>query len=67
MYLPCHLLSWTHHSLLYLQLVYLRVNYLAPLIYPELIIILEAGWIGRQAILMTGINAIIYMAATVPT
>ncbi|QRV75792.1 Sugar (and other) transporter [Ceratobasidium sp. AG-Ba] len=27
----------------------------------------EAGWIGRDAILMTGINAIIYVLSTVPT
>ncbi len=26
----------------------------------------EAGWIGRQAILMTGINALIYLASTLP-
>ncbi len=26
----------------------------------------EAGWIGRDAILMTGINAIIYVLSTVP-
>ena len=26
----------------------------------------EAGWIGRDAILMTGINAIIYLASTIP-
>ena len=25
-----------------------------------------AGWIGRQAILMTGINAIIYLLSTLP-
>lgn len=31
-----------------------------------LIKILEAGWIGRQAILMTGINAIIYVLSTLP-
>jgi hypothetical protein len=27
----------------------------------------EAGWIGRQAILMTGINSVIYVLSTVPT
>ena len=27
----------------------------------------EAGWVGRDAILMTGINAIIYLLATTPT
>ncbi|KAH8120441.1 general substrate transporter, partial [Phellopilus nigrolimitatus] len=27
----------------------------------------EAGWIGRDAILMTGINAIIYLLSTIPT
>ena len=26
----------------------------------------EAGWIGRDAILMTGINAIIYILSTLP-
>lgn len=28
---------------------------------------LEAGWIGRDAILMAGINAVIYLLSTVPT
>ncbi|KZT57064.1 general substrate transporter [Calocera cornea HHB12733] len=37
------------------------ISYYAPLVFEE------AGWIGRQAILMTGINAIIYILATVPT
>jgi predicted MFS family arabinose efflux permease len=27
----------------------------------------EAGWVGRDAILMTGINALIYLLATTPT
>lgn len=27
----------------------------------------EAGWIGRQAILMTGINSVIYVLSTIPT
>lgn len=31
-----------------------------------LISLAEAGWIGRDAILMTGINAIIYLLSTVP-
>lgn len=26
----------------------------------------EAGWVGRDAILMTGINAIIYILSTIP-
>lgn len=26
----------------------------------------EAGWIGRQAILMTGINALFYVASSIP-
>ena len=26
----------------------------------------EAGWVGRDAILMTGINAIIYILSTLP-
>jgi len=37
------------------------ISYYAPLVFEQ------AGWIGRQAILMTGINAIIYILATVPT
>ena len=32
-----------------------------PLIVPA-----EAGWVGRDAILMTGINAIIYILSTLP-
>lgn len=26
----------------------------------------EAGWVGRDAILMTGINAIVYLLSTIP-
>ena len=26
----------------------------------------EAGWVGRDAILMTGINAIVYILSTIP-
>ncbi|KAF2660200.1 MFS monosaccharide transporter-like protein [Lophiostoma macrostomum CBS 122681] len=36
------------------------ISYYAPLVFEE------AGWYGRQAILMTGINAITYLLATVP-
>lgn len=36
------------------------VSYYAPMIF-EL-----AGWVGRQAILMTGINSIIYIFSTIP-
>jgi len=32
----------------------------------ELTVISEAGWIGRDAILMTGINSIIYVLSTIP-
>jgi hypothetical protein len=27
----------------------------------------QAGWIGRDAILMTGINSVIYVLSTIPT
>lgn len=36
------------------------VSYYAPMIFES------AGWVGRQAILMTGINAFIYVASTIP-
>lgn len=36
------------------------VSYYAPMIFES------AGWIGRQAILMTGINSIVYFLSTVP-
>lgn len=36
------------------------VSYYAPMIFES------AGWIGRLAILMTGINSLIYLASTVP-
>ncbi|KAH9486635.1 Sugar transporter STL1 [Psilocybe cubensis] len=29
--------------------------------------LVEAGWIGRQALLMTGINSLIYVLSTIPT
>ncbi|CAK9437117.1 uncharacterized protein LODBEIA_P15380 [Lodderomyces beijingensis] len=36
------------------------ISYYAPMIFES------AGWVGRQAILMTGINAIIYVLSTIP-
>ncbi|KAF2736863.1 MFS monosaccharide transporter-like protein [Polyplosphaeria fusca] len=36
------------------------ISYYAPLVFEE------AGWYGRDAILMTGINAITYLLSTVP-
>ncbi|KAK9476440.1 general substrate transporter [Lipomyces japonicus] len=36
------------------------ISYYAPLVFEE------AGWIGRNAILMTGINALVYVASTIP-
>ncbi|KDR85311.1 hypothetical protein GALMADRAFT_348328 [Galerina marginata CBS 339.88] len=37
------------------------ISYYAPRVFEE------AGWIGRQALLMTGINSIIYVLSTIPT
>lgn len=36
------------------------ISYYAPRVFEE------AGWIGRQAILMTGINSVIYVLSTIP-
>lgn len=36
------------------------ISYYAPLVFES------AGWVGQQAILMTGINALTYLASTVP-
>ena len=36
------------------------ISYYAPLVFES------AGWIGRRAILMTGINSISYLASTIP-
>lgn len=36
------------------------ISYYAPMIFES------AGWIGRKAILMTGINSLIYVASTIP-
>ncbi|KAH8102523.1 general substrate transporter [Cristinia sonorae] len=36
------------------------ISYYAPRVFEE------AGWVGRDAILMTGINAIIYVLSTIP-
>ncbi|KAH7885882.1 general substrate transporter [Phlebopus sp. FC_14] len=36
------------------------ISYYAPSVFEE------AGWLGRDAILMTGINAIIYVLSTIP-
>jgi len=37
------------------------ISYYAPRVFEE------GGWIGRQALLMTGINSLIYVLSTVPT
>lgn len=37
------------------------ISYYAPSVFEE------AGWLGRDAVLMTGINAIIYVLSTIPT
>nr|POF17648.1 high-affinity glucose transporter [Quercus suber] len=36
------------------------ISYYAPLVFEQ------AGWVGRDAILMTGVNGITYLASTVP-
>ena len=36
------------------------ISYYAPLVFEQ------AGWVGRAAILMTGINGITYLASTIP-
>lgn len=36
------------------------ISYYAPLVFEE------AGWTGRDALLMTGINGIVYVASTIP-
>ncbi|RMD39382.1 hypothetical protein DV735_g5746, partial [Chaetothyriales sp. CBS 134920] len=37
------------------------ISYYAPLVFES------AGWVGREAILMTGINSLTYLASTIPT
>ncbi|WFC98250.1 hypothetical protein MYAM1_000975 [Malassezia yamatoensis] len=37
------------------------ISYYAPLVFES------AGWVGRNALLMTGINAIIYVLSTIPS
>jgi MFS family permease len=36
------------------------ISYYAPLVFEQ------AGWIGRDAILMTGINSLVYIASSIP-
>ena len=36
------------------------ISYYAPLVFEQ------AGWIGRDAILMTGLNSLVYIASTIP-
>jgi hypothetical protein len=36
------------------------ISYYAPLVFEQ------AGWVGRDAILMTGINGIVYVLSTIP-
>lgn len=42
------------------------MNILAKVTLPIARVFEEAGWIGRDAILMTGINAVIYVLSTIP-
>ncbi|KAF9523606.1 general substrate transporter [Crepidotus variabilis] len=37
------------------------ISYYAPRVFEQ------AGWVGRRAILMTGINSLVYIASTIPT
>lgn len=37
------------------------ISYYAPLVFAS------AGWVGRDALFMTGINAIVYVLSTIPT
>ncbi|KAF8585522.1 general substrate transporter [Ramaria rubella] len=37
------------------------ISYYAPMVFEQ------AGWVGRDALLMTGINALIYVCSTIPT
>ena len=37
------------------------ISYYAPLVFES------AGWVGREALLMTGVNAVMYVLATIPT
>jgi hypothetical protein len=52
-------------SLLF-QLEFLKVKIHYVMSQALDMVILEAGWIGRDAILMTGINSIIYILSTLP-
>ncbi|KAK9457541.1 general substrate transporter [Dipodascopsis uninucleata] len=36
------------------------ISYYAPLVFEQ------AGWVGRDAILMTGLNSLVYVASTIP-
>ncbi|GAA99374.1 uncharacterized protein L969DRAFT_102739 [Mixia osmundae IAM 14324] len=36
------------------------ISYYAPLVFEQ------AGWVGRDAILMTGVNGMVYIASTIP-
>lgn len=52
---------WRHHfDLTHLLTFPVVISYYAPLVFEE------AGWIGRDAILMTGINSLVYVASTIP-
>jgi hypothetical protein len=39
----------------------------APAASYNTLLLLAAGWLGRDAILMAGINSIIYLLSTLPT
>jgi hypothetical protein len=46
--------------------VYSKVIVLITLQVSLIITFSEAGWVGRDAILMTGINSLIYILSTLP-
>ena len=50
-----------------MQLRCLKVGSLSPRGIAVFTLYIEAGWVGRNAILMTGINSLIYLLSTIPT
>ncbi|TIC01838.1 hypothetical protein E3Q18_00459 [Wallemia mellicola] len=46
--------------------LFAQLNGINVISYYMPLVMISAGWVGRDAILMTGINALVYIASTVP-
>ena len=46
--------------------LFAQLNGINVISYYMPLVMMQAGWVGREAILMTGINSLVYIASTIP-